>query len=140
MVFTARPGRIKSIVPIDLPRPRNPRSPEFHALSDHLTDLLRVHADFCVAGVKAHLASPDDRIAKFVVPGAFAGTDYFSGQFRCREDEAVLIEIDSGEHRSGIEPDDPALIEIASCLQAGDGAARAVETNRPDASKAAIVF
>ena len=44
-----------------------------------LTDLLRVHADFCVAGVKAHLASPDDKIAKFVVPGAFAGTDYFSG-------------------------------------------------------------
>lgn len=59
-----------------------------------LTDLLRVHADFCVAGVKAHLASPDDRIAKFVVPGAFAGTDYFSGQFRCHEDEAVVIEID----------------------------------------------
>ncbi len=58
-----------------------------------LTDLLRVHADFAVAGVKAHLASPDDRIAKFVVPGAFAGTDYFSGQFRCREDEAVLIDI-----------------------------------------------
>jgi hypothetical protein len=47
-----------------------------------------------VAGVKAHLASPDDKIAKFVVPGAFAGTDYFSGQFRCHEDEAVIIEID----------------------------------------------
>jgi hypothetical protein len=59
-----------------------------------LVDLLRVHADFCVAGVKSHLASPDDRIARFVVPGAFAGTDYFSGQFRCRPDEAVLIEID----------------------------------------------
>jgi hypothetical protein len=58
-----------------------------------LVDLLRVHADFCEAGVKAHLASPDDRIAKFVVPGAFAGTDYFSGQFRCRPDEAVIIEI-----------------------------------------------
>jgi hypothetical protein len=59
-----------------------------------LVDLLRVHADFCEAGVKAHLASPDDRIARFVVPGAFAGTDYFSGQFRCRADEAVIIEID----------------------------------------------
>ena len=59
-----------------------------------LADLLRVHADFCEAGVKAHLASPDERIAKFVVPGAFAGTDYFSGQFRCREDDAVIIEID----------------------------------------------
>lgn len=59
-----------------------------------LPDLLRVHADFAAAGIKAHLASPPDRIAKFVVPGAFAGTDYFSGHFRCREDEAVLIEID----------------------------------------------
>ena len=45
VVFTARPGRIKSIVPIDMPRPRDPRSPEFHALSDHLTDLLRDEVD-----------------------------------------------------------------------------------------------
>ena len=45
VVFTSRPGRIKSIVPIDLPRPRDPRSPEFHALSDHLTDLLRDEVD-----------------------------------------------------------------------------------------------
>lgn len=59
-----------------------------------LVDLLRVHADFAQAGVKAHLASPDDRVARFVVPGAFAGTDYFSGQFRCGPDDAMLIEID----------------------------------------------
>ncbi|RZK03957.1 MAG: hypothetical protein EOO76_00130 [Novosphingobium sp.] len=59
-----------------------------------LVDLLRVHADFCEAGVKGHLASPPDRIARFVVPGAFAGTDYFSGAFRCRPDEAVIIEVD----------------------------------------------
>jgi len=45
VVFTARPGRIKSVVPVDLPRPREPRSPEFHALSDHLTDLLRDEVD-----------------------------------------------------------------------------------------------
>lgn len=45
VVFTARPGRIKSIVPIDLPRPRDPRSPAFHALADHLTDLLRDEVD-----------------------------------------------------------------------------------------------
>ena len=45
VVFTSRPGRIKSIVPIDLPRPRDPRSPAFHALSDHLTDLLRDEVD-----------------------------------------------------------------------------------------------
>lgn len=60
-----------------------------------IVDLLRVHADFHVAGVKAHLASPEDRIARFVVPGAFAGTDYFSGAFRCTPDEAVIIEIDA---------------------------------------------
>jgi len=60
-----------------------------------LVDLLRVHADFAEAGIKAHLASPPDHIARFVVPGAFAGTDYFSGAFRVRPDEAVLIEIDA---------------------------------------------
>ncbi|UDL95997.1 ABC transporter ATP-binding protein [Lichenihabitans sp. PAMC28606] len=45
VVFTARPGRIKSIVPIDMPRPRDPRSPDFRALTDHLTDLLRDEVD-----------------------------------------------------------------------------------------------
>lgn len=45
VVFTARPGRIKSIVPVDLPRPRDPRSPAFHVLADHLTDLLRDEVD-----------------------------------------------------------------------------------------------
>ncbi|PWT89255.1 MAG: hypothetical protein C5B56_07440 [Proteobacteria bacterium] len=34
----------------------------------------------------------------------------------------VLIEIDCGEHRSGVAPDDPALTAIADCLRPGPGA------------------
>ena len=66
-----------------------------------LTDLLRVHADFAEAGIRAHLASPPDRIARFVAPGAFAGTDYFSGHFRCAPDEAVIIEIGKPDNAAG---------------------------------------
>jgi ABC-type nitrate/sulfonate/bicarbonate transport system ATPase subunit len=45
IVFTARPGTVKSIVPIELPRPRNPRDPELHMLRDHLMDLLADEVD-----------------------------------------------------------------------------------------------
>lgn len=40
-VFTARPGRIKTVVPIDVPRPRDPFAPECEMLRRQLTALMR---------------------------------------------------------------------------------------------------
>ena len=45
VVFTARPGRVKSIVPIELERPRPARDPRYHALRDHFTELLASEVD-----------------------------------------------------------------------------------------------
>jgi NitT/TauT family transport system ATP-binding protein len=45
VVLTARPGRIKEIVAIDRPRPRDPFAPEAVALKRKLTDLLSVEVD-----------------------------------------------------------------------------------------------
>ncbi|MBI5352255.1 MAG: ABC transporter ATP-binding protein [Chloroflexi bacterium] len=43
IVLTARPGRIKEIVPINFPRPRKlgiKKTPEFHVLEDRLSELM----------------------------------------------------------------------------------------------------
>ena len=45
VVFTARPGRFKAFVNVELERPRDPRSPGYHALHDHLVDLLADEVD-----------------------------------------------------------------------------------------------
>jgi NitT/TauT family transport system ATP-binding protein len=45
VVFTARPGRIKAMVDVNLQRPRDPRSPDYHALHDRLVDLLADEVD-----------------------------------------------------------------------------------------------
>jgi NitT/TauT family transport system ATP-binding protein len=45
VVITARPGRIKSIVPVEVERPRDPRNPVLHELRDHLIDLLAAEVD-----------------------------------------------------------------------------------------------
>ena len=45
VVFTARPGRVKAIVPIDLPRPRDPFSATSESLRRRLTQLLSDEVD-----------------------------------------------------------------------------------------------
>jgi NitT/TauT family transport system ATP-binding protein len=40
-VMSARPGRIREIIPIDLPRPRDITSPQFNDAKRHILDLLR---------------------------------------------------------------------------------------------------
>lgn len=59
-----------------------------------LIDLLRVHTDFYRAGVECHLRHGPDAINQVNIPGAFEGTAYFPGHFRCKPDEAVIIEIE----------------------------------------------
>jgi NitT/TauT family transport system ATP-binding protein len=53
VVFTSRPGRIKTVVPVGLPRPRNLFSREAEALRMQLTDLLRDEVDRAFAEQEA---------------------------------------------------------------------------------------
>jgi len=61
---------------------------------NRLVSLLRVHSDFYRAGVQAHLNADPHELAELVIPGAFEGTNYYPGHFRCGPDEAVIIEIE----------------------------------------------
>jgi hypothetical protein len=66
---------------------------------NRLVDLLRVHTNFYRAGVEAHLKHGPNEIDQLVIPGAFEGTSYFPGHFRCKSDQAVIIETeDPGSH------------------------------------------
>ena len=57
VVFTSRPGRIKAVVPIDLPRPREETSPEFLSLRVELTKLLRDEVDRAFAEQEGRMAA-----------------------------------------------------------------------------------
>jgi hypothetical protein len=57
-----------------------------------VANFLRVHADFCSRGVQAHLDADPHEVPELVVPGAFEGTQYFNGHFRCQPDQAVILE------------------------------------------------
>jgi NitT/TauT family transport system ATP-binding protein len=57
VVFTSRPGRIKTIVPIDIPRPRDPFSPQAEALRRQLTELMRDEVDRAFAEQEALAAT-----------------------------------------------------------------------------------
>ena len=56
VVFTSRPGRIKTVVENPLPRPRDPFSPEAESLRRHLTALLRDEVDRAFAEQEAFSA------------------------------------------------------------------------------------
>jgi NitT/TauT family transport system ATP-binding protein len=56
-VFTSRPGRIKTIVDIDLPRPRDPFAPESETLRKQLTALMRDEVDRAFAEQEALTAA-----------------------------------------------------------------------------------
>jgi NitT/TauT family transport system ATP-binding protein len=55
VVMTARPGRIKDIVQVGLPRPRDVTSPEFNKIRKHVTELLEdeVKAAFAISTLAA---------------------------------------------------------------------------------------
>jgi NitT/TauT family transport system ATP-binding protein len=53
VVFTARPGRVKMVVPVDLKRPRDLFSHEAEALRRELTRLLRDEVDRAFAEQEA---------------------------------------------------------------------------------------
>lgn len=42
LVMTSHPGKVEAVVPVNLPRPRNRRSPEFFALVDKIMEIVKI--------------------------------------------------------------------------------------------------
>lgn len=61
---------------------------------NRLVDLLRVHTNFYRAGVEMHLRHGPEQIDLVSFPGAFVGTSYYPGHFRCQPGQAVIIEVE----------------------------------------------
>jgi NitT/TauT family transport system ATP-binding protein len=58
MVLTARPGRIKATMPVDLARPRDPFDPRCQSLRKQLTQLLSEEVDRASAEQEGLAARP----------------------------------------------------------------------------------
>ncbi len=61
---------------------------------NRLLNFLRVHSDFGRKGVQGHIDADPHEVPEMVVPGAFEGTQYFNGHFRCQPDQAAILEFD----------------------------------------------
>jgi NitT/TauT family transport system ATP-binding protein len=57
MVLTARPGRIKAVIPVELPRPRDPFDPSGQGLRKQLSELLTEEVDRAFAEQEGLAAS-----------------------------------------------------------------------------------
>ena len=56
-VMSARPGRIRELIPIDLPRPRDATSPQFNDYKRHILWLLRPEATLDADGAPLRRAA-----------------------------------------------------------------------------------
>ena len=76
-VLGTNPGRIRTEIPCDLPRPRNRRSPEFQALADQIYGIMTTGPDQAATGTAPGTApadtSPEDTPLPAATVGAMAG-------------------------------------------------------------------
>ena len=64
-----------------------------------VTSWIRVQSAVHRQYVESYLSSDPNKLKAISIPGAFEGTWYLNGHYRCSEDEAVILEVD--------EPDAP---------------------------------